>query len=108
MLKKAFESFVLFLEVVITFKNIHFSLVTFFHYSNPLGIRGGSDKPGPCPIFTLEARIVAINDYEGPHLNGWTLSEILIFCFLKRLPVVVSSGFRTMKVPRTMKVSPPF
>ena len=55
-------------------------------------------------IFTLEARIVAINDYEGPHLNGWTLSEILIFCFLKRLPVVVSSGFRTMKVPKTMKV----
>ena len=50
-------------------------------------------------VFTLEARIVAINDYEGPHLNGWTLSEILIFCFLKRLPVVVSSGFRTMKVP---------
>ena len=50
MLKIASESFVLFLEVVITFKNIHFSLVTFFHYSNPLGIRGGSDKPGPCPI----------------------------------------------------------
>ena len=51
-------------------------------------------------IFTLEARIVAINDYEGPHLNG----EILIFCFLKKLPVVVSNGFRTMKVPKTMKV----
>ena len=47
MLKKAFESFVLFLEVVIIFKNIHFLLVTFFYYSNFLGIKGGRISPGP-------------------------------------------------------------
>ena len=50
MLKKAFESFVLFLEVVITFKNIHFSLITFFHYTNTLAIRG----PQFLRILTLE------------------------------------------------------